>query len=699
MKNKASLSDENIKRLKNRDDVINWVVGEFSKSELLLTRWKNKIVTYYELYQLVQRKKHYDGLAKIFVPEILRAVETIVAHLYGAIFSGEDWFEYSNRVDQFDKGAALAMTQLVKYQMTENSFQSKVMDSLRQMAITGLTVRKVLWDYESVNRKITKRGGDKGLEVATQEDTIKDTWTLEPVDLLAFHISDIDVPYNDLQKARWIGEQTSATTAFVTEKTRKGWFSSVMKEELEKEPKAKESESSHSVEARLNASGFTNIRKEGKVELLELWGLVPVKWVMSSEEMKEQGYDEDDKIEGVVVIGNRCAILKLEVNPFFHQQKPYVACPYIPKEFELPGMGTAEIGQSLQEEINDTRNQTMDNKTLILATMWLKSRTSGIKNQDLQIRPNGVITTNDMNGLVPLRPPVVTGVGTNMEGVSKNDLRESVGAASNLQGIAQSGVGTATESTMINQQSVGRLQMVAKMYSQLVIRKALIMAEYLNYQFYNHIKVISVVGKIGVKFQKLTPAEIAGGQKDVIIKISTDSVENPSVLRQQFMNFFTQVSQMPPAAIQFHWKSLDRLYGMFFAGHSLDELYPNPSPDTANLLTPEDERDMVLAGKAVVGEPGQNQQEYLQYHEKEYEQLKYALDPLQLELYHKLILSHYQLAQQEIEAQHQQLMAQQAMFGQGGQGAAVNRGSTPNTTPFNATSAPSPASLRKGIGG
>src|SRR5258708_36666047 len=116
--------------------------------------------------------------------------------------------------------------------------------------------------------------------------------------------------------------------------------------------------------------------------------------------------------------------------------------------------------------------------------MWLKGRFDGIKNQDLRIRPMGVIQTNDMEGLQPMRPPVLTGVGVNIEGVIKNDLRESVGAPSNLQGIAQSGVSTATESTQINQQALGRLQMTAQLYSELILKPLLVMVEYLNYQYY-----------------------------------------------------------------------------------------------------------------------------------------------------------------------------------------------------------------------
>src|SRR3990167_10302769 len=140
MANRECLSDENIKRLEasKHDEIINIVLDEFSKSDNVLRKWKGNIVTYYELYQMVQKKKHYEGLANIFVPETLRAVETIVAKIYGMIFSQDGWMEYAGRDNNGDEGPAIALTQLNHFQMDQNGFKARVMDSLRQMVIAGL---------------------------------------------------------------------------------------------------------------------------------------------------------------------------------------------------------------------------------------------------------------------------------------------------------------------------------------------------------------------------------------------------------------------------------------------------------------------------------------------------------------------------------------------------------------------------------
>ncbi len=705
MRNRPSLSDENITRLSasDRDGIIAAVLADFSKSDTVLRPWKGKIITYYELYQMVQKKKHYEGLANIFVPETLRAVETIVGKIYGMIFAQDGWMEYAGRDNNGDEGPAIALTQLNRFQMDQNGFKARVMDSLRQMVIAGLTVRKILWDFEEVRRtKISynEKGERNPIE---KMDTVKDTWTFEPVDLLTFHISDISVPYNDVQKATWIGEQYLVDRNWVNQRVQKGWFSAVDVEKLDAATEATQSNASSDVDSRLSSSGFSNTSKKGKVEIMERWGLFPCELVYTLEEKAELGLEDGDLCEVVVIIGNNTSVLKLEKNPFWHNQKPYVVCPYVPKEFELPGMGAAQIGQSMQEEINDTRNQTMDNKTLILATMWLKGRSSGIKNSELTIRPNGIINTNDMNGLVPLRPPVVYGHGMNIEGVAKNDLREAVGASSNLQGIAQSGVDTATESQQINREAMGRLILTAQLYAELVLKPTFIMAEYLNYQFYDHVKLIRIVGPTGVKFRKLKPEEIEGGHKDVIIKIALDATENPAIQRQQLQAFFTGIAALPPQVMQFHFKLLDKIYGMFFNGHSLDELYPGMIPENPeNMMTPQDERDLVLAEQKVQAKKGMAHQEYLAYLEPEFNSMKYALTPLQFDLFTKLIQSHYGLMQQELEEQHMAMMMQDQIMREEGPGAdkgGKGPGTAPGANPHTQTQAPSTGSLGRELGG
>ena len=693
----SAISDRNIQMLGADTSLVESINKEIEASERALSRWKVRLIKYYELYQMVQSTQSYESLSKVFVPEILRAVETLVAKLFQMLAGSPNWVEFVGR-ESSDNQSALAMTELVRYQMEENGFNSRIMDSLRQMLIAGFTVRKVMWDFKQVKRARRTQDGQRIVENAV----VTDHWTWEPVDLLSFHISDINTPYNDIQKATWIAEQTENSKDYVYERMRRGWFSSFNKAAIELTAQPKLSQARNLANKRNAASGYNSKDTKDRVELVERWGLIKAKYVHTPEELQELQIDGETPVESVIVIANKTHLLKLEANPFWHGEKPYNACPYVAKEGEFAGLGVAQIGEKLQEELNDTRRQTMDNKTLILSNMWLKGRASGIKNEHLRQRQNGVILTNDMNGLQALRPPVLTGVGVNIEGVVKEDLRQSVGAASNLQGMATSGVDTATESSIINRESLGRLLLTANLYSELMLKKCFQMVEFLNYQYYDNVKMIRVVGEMGAKFKKLSPEALASnGGKDIIINLSIDAAENPAVRRQQIMNFQTQIMQLPPEAIQFHWKLLDKIYGMFFHGQKLTDLYDAP-PMPEELLTPEEEIDMVIAEQPVFAKQGQDHQQHLQVLEKAMQDMGLAMSEMSFNILKALINSHMQMLQQELQqqaiaaqAQMQQMALEQGP--QGAEGGADMR--QPNASPFTQTPAPTTGGLSKQVGG
>lgn len=701
----SKVSEANISRIGEEEalKLVLSVTEEINKSEAVLNPWKRNLVKYNNLYKLIQEKKHYEGLSNLFVPEILRAVETVSSNVYKAITGTNPWFEYVGR-EKDDEASAEAMSQLVKYQMDENGFNVKLMDSIRQMVISGITVRKVLWDFQQVVRKgkkaemstvldpITKKKSQKRqVSDNTFTETIRDHWTFEGVDLLGFHISDVNTPYNDIQKAKWIAEQYFVDEAWLREKAKKQWITNEYKQVL-LQPQSKDSDYRNLSRER-NRTDYNEEEKKG-FEIIERWGLVRAKLVHSPEDLKQLNLDPEDFVEAVVIIGQRKHLLKLEANPFAHGQKPYLSCPYIPQEFNFAGMSIPQVGGPMQEELNDTRNQTMDNRTLILSCMWLKNRSGGIKNSQLRIRPMGVIDTNDVNALVPLRPPVLTGVGVNLEGVIKEDLRQSVGASSNLQGIAQAGVDTATESSIINKEAFGRLAQVAEMYSQLILKQMFLLVEFLNYQFYDRDKAIKIIGEQGVKFKNIGPDDIVGF-KDIVIHLATDSSDNPAVARQQLIQFWTTISQLPPEAIAYHWNMLNQLYKQFFPSGSLEDLYEAPEGKEV-LLTPEEENDLTLNGTMVNVKKGDNDDEHLQSHEKDFKTYQYALSEEAYTAKTHHIAQHYAQRDAKVKQQQDALMQQMmAMQPQGGPAGGVNTGQTRNTSASTIANATQPSDLMK----
>src|SRR6185503_17285195 len=170
----SKVSEANISRIGEEEAIklVLSVTDEINKSEAVLNPWKRNLVKYNNLYKLIQEKKHYEGLSNLFVPEILRAVETVSSNVYKAITATNPWFEYVGR-EKDDAASAEAMSQLVKYQMDENGFNVKLMDSIRQMVISGVTVRKVLWDFRQVVRKGKKAETSTVLDPITKKQSKK----------------------------------------------------------------------------------------------------------------------------------------------------------------------------------------------------------------------------------------------------------------------------------------------------------------------------------------------------------------------------------------------------------------------------------------------------------------------------------------------------------------------------------------------
>jgi hypothetical protein len=75
------------------------------------------------------------------------------------------------------------------------------------------------------------------------------------------------------------------------------------------------------------------------------------------------------------------------------------------------------------------------------------------------------------------------------------------------------------------------------------------------------------------------------------------------------------------------------MYGQFFNGHKLSEIYPDPNVNPDEQLSPEEERDCILGEQECLATPGQDHKKYILYHEKEFDSMKYALSPRQFELY------------------------------------------------------------------
>jgi hypothetical protein len=164
------------------------------------------------------------------------------------------------------------------------------------------------------------------------------------------------------------------------------------------------------------------------------------------------------------------------------------------------------------------------------------------------------------------------------------------------------------------------------------------------------------------------------------------------------MNFLTIVQQLPPEAIQFHWKLLDKIYGMFFHNRKLEELYVSP-PLPEELLTPDQEIDMVLAETPVFAKQGQDHKTHIQVLEQFFQNTDLALSEASFGIIKALIMSHYELLQQELMQMQAEQTMQALQMEQAASGGANDK-RKPNASPFTQeASAPTGTSLTQDVSG
>lgn len=623
---------------------------------------KDKLIKWGNLFKLVQDKKNYQGLANLFVPEILTASETLVSLIHFGIFGSPMFMRYRGH-DSSDEASANAQTQLVFYQMDENKFRLQMNGFERQLVVFGTGIRKLVWSFDE--REVTNINKDT-LEPEKRLETTRDVWSFKWVDLLNFWIPP-DTPWYDLQEAEWVAETYSVNRAWVKNAIRKKWISEKRGKELLEDVVSKknyEDLSERLKELRLSSSEVSiyGQRKSNPYKIVEWYGLLPAKFVKD----RDDNLEDDDLVLSICLLGNGIP-LKVDklINVYWHNQKPYVASSFIPLEGEFFGMGVAQVGESLQEELNDTRNQTMDNKTKILLNMWLKDAAAGIQNSQLQWRPDGVVTSRNMDGLKPLAPPIISGVGINLESIIKDDIRRSVAAVSGLQGVPQPGVGSATEFSGIQQSALGRSKLIVETVAESVLKPLFSMVKYLNYQFYDHSKLIKVIGKDGIKMRFLSPSEITGNY-DIELELSTDFEKNPNVLRQQILTAFAQVAGLTPQQIQFHWSLLKKIFELLGI-KNFEEMYPAPPSAIGSvLLTPEEELKVMLEGQAISVKPGEDHLQHLQEHTAIRQQIYLSAPPYIIDILDSHIRDHMAYIKQ---------MQQQMILGSG---VGLNPGQVPN---------------------
>ena len=139
--------------------------------------------------------------------------------------------------------------------------------------------------------------------------------------------------------------------------------------------------------------------------------------------------------ERCITVANQSTLIRNEHNPYWDGQKPYVKMILVPVQNEFYGIGAIEPMQFLQHELNDKRNQRLDNVNMSMNRMWMWNTSYHLPNGTASLisRPHGIIPVEGMVGddvrraLRPLDIPDVTQSSYVEEDVIKRDIQNATG--------------------------------------------------------------------------------------------------------------------------------------------------------------------------------------------------------------------------------------------------------------------------------
>lgn len=250
--------------------------------------------------------------------------------------------------------------------------------------------------------------------------------------------------------------------------------------------------------------------------------------------------------------------LRIDYNPFFHQEKPYSVARYLRQEKQFYGIGIAELLEMFQEEATAMNNQRIDNATLMNSAMMKARSGSGIR-EDEPIFPGRWFIVKEMEDIAPLQFGQLMGSTIGDEQHVLSYAQRRTGVNDYVMGNSSAAVGYAAAQTNIMQH-----QEAAKRFDQTLREVRVALGESgrrvteLYQQFNQGGKPYLVMGdRDGEVVNRILQFPLELIRHSVAIEVTATSaalnketqIRTNTILMQMVAQFYQQMFQMMQMAI------------------------------------------------------------------------------------------------------------------------------------------------------
>jgi hypothetical protein len=238
---------------------------------------------------------------------------------------------------------------------------------------------------------------------------------------------------------------------------------------------------------------------------------------------------------------NRYSLAYIGPNPYDHKKIPIAAACYEPLRGQFYGKSGAEVLEHLQAELNTTRNQRIDNVSLIINRMWLRLDPN-IPDSVLVSRPNNIIDTQRPDGLKPLDTPDVTGSAYQEESIIKADMETALPCPPITRGVGKEQ--QATNAMINNSNATTRYSVKLNLFERMGLKRLAYLMDMNNQQFIEEPRLAKFADQEGAAaWRMVDPSDTYGEHDYRPASAGIDPALNKEVKRQQLMQLLPLVAQ------------------------------------------------------------------------------------------------------------------------------------------------------------
>lgn len=217
------------------------------------------------------------------------------------------------------------------------------------------------------------------------------------------------------------------------------------------------------------------------IEVLWYWAVKPDDWL--------------------VVVANDVVVV-MGPNPYKHKQLPFARAVDIKRTHAFYGKGTAELLESIQDEMNTLRRMIIDRNHLDIDKMFIGSSRINLSDEDLIARPHGFIPSDEPGSVTAVE---YGDIPRSVE-LSLKHLEDDSTICTGINPRAQAlpTAGTATEAAILKESTLKRLQLKVRRINREFLTRVARLRVANILQYYPQKKQEAIIGEEATaKYQQI----------------------------------------------------------------------------------------------------------------------------------------------------------------------------------------------------